>query len=425
MSSKRISYAFSFLLVLISAGFYARAEDEKALTWMECVIIAQKIHPDILSAEEKLTQSKADKALSRSGIFPQITAGEDSSISKIEKSKSSKSHSLSVTGKQLLFDGAKTSAGVKEALENVKAAEYNKDVVSSNVRLNLRAAFVDLLRAQEFIGLTEAILALRKQNVELVSLRYEAGREHIGALLTTKANLARAEFEAAQVKRQLELGQARLNKELGEGKYRPLKVQGDFILAENLEQKPDMAKLAQENPFLKQLTAKKEAALWGISSAQADYFPQVYADASAGRNDNKFLPEKNRWAAGISFSWPLFEGGTRKAQVDKSQSVFRQSEQEFKSGKDSVIYTLEQTWANLLDARDIVLVQNKFLEAAVERSKIAQAQYSNGLITFNDWTIIEDSLVNAKKSYLDARASALLAEANWVQAKGGRLGYEE
>ncbi len=425
MLSKRISCILFLLFIFLSAGFYARAEDEKVLTWMECVIIAQKIHPDVLSAEEKFTQSKADKALSQSGVFPQITAGEDSSISKVEKSKSSKSHSLSVSGKQLLFDGAKTGAGVKEALENVKAAEYNKDVVSSNVRLNLRTAFVDLLRAQEVIGLTEDILALRKQNVELVSLRYDAGREHMGSLLTTKANLARAEFEAAQAKRQLELAQARLNKELGKGKYSPLKVRGDFILTENLEQKPDMPELAVNNPFLKQLASKKEAARWGISSAQADYFPQVYADASAGRSDQKFPPEKNNWSAGLSFSWPLFEGGSRKAQVDKSQSVFRQSEQDLRSGKDSVIYTLEQNWANLLDARDNVLVLNKFLEAAGERSKIAQAQYSNGLITFNDWTIIEDSLVNAKKSYLDAQSNALLAEANWVQAKGGRLGYEE
>ncbi len=423
-TTKVITGVLSCIFLLVTA-FRALAEEEKPLTWIECVIIAQKIHPDILSAEEKFNQSKADKVISKSGLFPQIAAGEDSSVTKVENTKSAKSHALSITGKQLLFDGSKTDADVKVAIENIKAAQYNLDVVSSDVRLNLRTAFVQLLRAQEFISLAEEIAKLRKQNVELVSLRYEAGREHIGSLLTTKANQAQADYEVAQAKRQLELFQVLLNKQLGEGRYKPVKVKGDFILSENIEVKLDMLKLAEENSFLKELVSKKEAARWGILTAKSEYYPQVYADASAGRSDDKFLPEKDRWSAGLSFSWPIFEGGSRKAQVDKSQSVFRQSEQDLRSGKDSVIFTLEENWANLLDAVENVLVQNKFLAAAVERSKIAQAQYSNGLITFNDWTIIEDSLVRAKKSYLDAQASALTAEASWVQAKGGRLDYEE
>jgi len=404
---------------------WARGEEDKPLTWMECVIIAQKIHPQILSAEEKLNQAKADKAISKSGLFPQIIGSESSSVSKAEDAKSSKTHSLSLSARQLLFDGAKTGSSVKAALENIKAAQYSLDVVSSDVRLNLRTAFVRLLRAQEFVSLAEEIEVLRKQNVELVSLRYQAGREHIGSLLTTKANLGQAEFETAQARRQLELAQVNLNQELGAGKYKPVKVKGEFSFSEEPDPKPDMLKLAEENNFLKELISKKEAARWGIDSAKAEYYPQVYADGSLGKSDEKFLPEKDRWSAGISLSWPLFEGGARKAQMDKSKAVFKQSEEDLRSGKDEVIFTLEQAWANFMDARENVGVQNKFLEATGERSKIAQAQYSNGLITFNDWTIIEDSLVNAKKSYLNAQASALTAEANWVQAKGGKIDYEE
>ncbi len=64
------------------------------------------------------------------------------------------------------------------------------------------------------------------------------------------------------------------------------------------------------------------------------------------------------------------------------------------------------------------------LLATEERSKIAQAQYSIGLVTFDNWTIIEDNLVKAKNNYLDAQAAALLAEAKWIQAKGETLEYD-
>jgi hypothetical protein len=46
-----------------------------------------------------------------------------------------------------------------------------------------------------------------------------------------------------------------------------------------------------------------------------------------------------------------------------------------------------------------------------------------GLIQFDDWTIIEDGLVRAKKTFLDTQANAVLAEANWAQAKGETLEY--
>ena len=86
---------------------------------------------------------------------------------------------------------------------------------------------------------------------------------------------------------------------------------------------------------------------------------------------------------------------------------------------------LEQTWAALQDSVGTVGVQKKFLDAAEERAKISEAQYSLGLIQFDNWTIIEDDLVNAKKTFLNAQANALLAEANWIQAKGETLEYAD
>ena len=70
-------------------------------------------------------------------------------------------------------------------------------------------------------------------------------------------------------------------------------------------------------------------------------------------------------------------------------------------------------------------VQRKFLESAVARARISEAQYSNGLISFDNWIIIEDTLVRAEKNFLEAQVSALIAGADWVQAKGGTLDNEK
>ena len=44
-------------------------------------------------------------------------------------------------------------------------------------------------------------------------------------------------------------------------------------------------------------------------------------------------------------------------------------------------------------------------------------------MTYDNWTIIEDNLVQAKTSFLSAQDNALLAEADWIQAKGEALEY--
>jgi hypothetical protein len=51
-------------------------------------------------------------------------------------------------------------------------------------------------------------------------------------------------------------------------------------------------------------------------------------------------------------------------------------------------------------------------------------QYSIGTLSFDNWTIIENSRANAEKSYIEACASALTAEAQWINASGGTLENE-
>ena len=128
---------------------------------------------------------------------------------------------------------------------------------------------------------------------------------------------------------------------------------------------------------------------------------------------------------GLSLSVPIFEGGLRAAQVSQAKAQYRQAEADERDAKDGAVVSLEQTWAALRDAVETVGVQKKSLDAAQERSQIAEAQYSTGFINFDNWIIIENDLVSAKKSYLQAQANALLAEANWVQAKGETLEYAQ
>ncbi len=419
----RILYITIFALCLLNANpLYA----QEILTWQECIRQAKENNPDLISAAEKTKQAIANKDIATSPMLPQITTGVSGSKSKAaDKKAANTSASYSLTGKQLLFDGFKTSNDISSSLYALKAQQYDYAVVSSDVRLDLRYAFVSLLRAQDLIFITEDIAERRRQNLKLVELRYETGGEHKGALLTAKADLGQAEFEIARAKRSISLAQRELSKELGLDKIEPMQAKGNFLLKEDYSLKPDLDLLADTTPFLQELIAKKEAARYNFQSAKADFFPKIYLNGSLGKTASDWPPRDREWSAGLSLSFPLFEGGSRLAKASKANSQWYQAMADEQSGRDSVLVTLEKTWKDLQDAITNVSVQKKFLEATKERAKISRAQYSIGLTLFDNWIIIENDLVYVKKAYLNAQADMLIAEAYWIQAIGGTLEYDE
>jgi outer membrane protein TolC len=173
--------------------------------------------------------------------------------------------------------------------------------------------------------------------------------------------------------------------------------------------------------LLQELVARRDAARLTVRSARADFLPEVFLNASSGRSDSAWPPRDSEWSAGISVSVPLFEGGQRRAALARARASLSEADAELRSGKNDILYTLDESWTAFKDAVGLVDVRRKFLQAAEERARIAQAQYSNGLISFDNWTIIEDELVRARKSLLDSEANAMVAEARWVQARGGTL----
>ncbi len=411
-------YLFLALLFFL---FSSPLRAEETLTWQQCVSEARAAHPDLSTALALLQQAEADKRITGGALLPRLSmaVSSEESGTTAKGSTHSAAHSYSLTAQQLVYDGHKRSDMVASNREAIKGAQYNYDVVSADLRFALRSAFTQLLKAQELVGLAGEIADRRQKNVRLISLRYQGGREHIGSLRQAEADLAQAEFEVAQARRGLVLAQTTLASALGRDSHNPVRVKGKFEVRELSTSKPDLALLAKNNPLFQQLDAKSKAARFDLDAAKNAFSPELYLTSSLGRREVDSLPfNAVDWSAGLTLSVPIYEGGSGQARVSRAMAVVSQQNSQQKSGYLQIFTMLEESWKNFQDARQLVAVKKKFLEAAQERSTIANAQYSNGLVTFNDWVIIENNLVSAKKEFLNAGADLLIAEAQWIQAKG-------
>lgn len=430
LADRRRARARPCLLVLSFFLFFSlssSARSDEILSWEECLKESAKNHPDLVSAQEVIKQSRAGKKVIASALFPQVGGSAGASVSQAGRSstKPANSYTYGVTGTQKVFDGFKVHEDVKAASETVKAAEFSYKFISTEVRLRLRTAFVHLLKAQESLKITQDIRKLRRDSLVLISLRYESGIEHKGALMSAEADMASADLDVAKARRALEVAQRQLLKEIGRPHFSPVRVRGALAVSDAVLSKPDFEALAEKNPSLGKLFAQKNAAAFGVKSALANYFPEITAQAGAGKTGTRWPPEYSTWNTGVALSVPVLEGGLRAAQVAQARAEVRQAEADEQSARDGLVVALQETWAALQDAVETVQVRKKFLDAAEERARIAEAQYSIGMIIYDNWTIIEDNLVSSKTALLEAQANALLAEAQWIQAKGETLEYEK
>jgi outer membrane protein TolC len=410
------------LAISISMLFNVQTvNSQEILKWPDVVSATIEHQPNLKGAAYRVDEARYDQKISKSAFFPQISAS--SSYRRTDSSNAdwAQSYNHGLSGSLLLFDGLKTPYAVSAANKRIDEQQFAYEVVSSDTLLNIRTAFVQLMESQELMTLAKSIRDRKQQNLELVQLRYEGGKEHRGAYLTAEAELAEAEFNVREAERALILSRRQLLITMGFEEMKDIAVTGHFILSEPYLEKPDLNILLDGVPFLKQLAASREAALYNQKSTRGEFWPTVSASSSLGRSGEDFEGDENDLSFGLSFSLPIFEGGRNRANAAKSHISFLRAQATEQNGRQQVLLSLEDSWKRLKDAIETVEVSKKFLLATEERAKIAAAQYGTGLIGFDDWIIIENNLVAAQKNYLSVQSGMLTAEAGWIHSLGGSL----
>jgi outer membrane protein len=412
---------YIFLLFIILPLPISAEGIQETITWDDCVLEAAATNPDLLAAGTKVDQAEAEKGKTLANLLPQIGASAATSNSKSSGEDRGNSYSYGIEGRQLIFDGLKSWYELDQSSQNLIAIYQEYEITSMGIRRDLRYAFIALLKAQDLVDLSEGIALRRKQQAGLVELRYQGGREHKGALLTARANLAQAEFDITKARREIKVSREQLHKELGRKVFVPMRAEGVLGIESGSGFHPDFGILVEEHPSVIKLSARKEESRLELKSSYSEFSPEIYGSAGIRRSDSDWPPDDENWSLTLSVSLPIFEGGSRIEELSRTRAALTGAEEEERSGRSGVLLDLQETWINLRDADDNVSIQLQFLDAGEERARIANAQYSTGLISFDSWIIIEDDLVKVQKRYLEAQAEAMTAEAQWIYARGGTL----
>jgi outer membrane protein TolC len=407
---------------------------DQPLTWNDCVRLAARNNPDLLSALQALESDQATYKGSFNGILPHVSLTNSYSDSRFSRTGvlgnglvgtvagESKQWNAEASANLRLIDFGEW-ANIQTASASLQEGRSNLRVAASQVLLDLYQAFAAVLYSQDAIVVNKLIRDTWKDNAQMVSLRYQSGRESKGNQMNTQAQLLQADSAVDQAGRDLRVAQQQLGQAIGQDAFNTRVVTGTWTTASLPSPAPNFDALADAHPRLQAQAAVVQRARAGIKSAHSTLWPAVSLSYRRGVQGETELPSDPYWTFGGVLSIPIFAGGPTAAYYTgvAAQRDYDKARLDLRSLRNQLRSDLEIAWAAYARAQDQVRVQKAFLQASRQRKEESDVRYQSGLMTFDNWILVVQDYVNSQTSFLKAEQNLVLAEAQWRFASGEQL----
>ncbi len=416
------SFSLQWLMVFLSLPAFSLA---RPLTWKECVKTASLNNLDLLVAEQSVKSAEDLHAASLGQFLPQINlnaslsrSGSDPGLLAFVNDPSYKGYSsLSLSAQENIFSGFRDFASVDQSNAQLDSARSELAEAKSQLSNDLKSAFYQLLFSQKQIGLLRVIAERQKSNMQLVGMNFKGGTDNKGSYLQAQASSQQSEYEVNQAERALRVAQRQLAHVLGKNLLESIEVEGDFGVPP-APANPDFITLTVQTPAHRLALAQVRLSEGQWLSSRSTFFPTLSANASLSRQDWDTSASTPAWSAGLNLSFPLFTGGRDLFNFKSAEEAKTRSEESLRNTDLKTESRLEASFASYQNALESVKVQEGFLKAAQTREEIAKAEYLNGLLSFQNWDLIESTLTSQQKAELSSFLSVKLAEAEWELAQG-------
>jgi outer membrane protein len=405
--------------VLIIPVFLAKASAQEGspLSFDEASKLLLLNNPQALAAARSMDAARSRVTYNKAGLGPQVSANAAYNRLGTEPDPSTESYAYGFSASQPLFSPA-LPAAVRSARAAYRKAEADYDRVRSNLLLELKTVFSDLIKAREVLKLSEETLKRRAENVEIIRIKYEAGRENKAALLETQAVYTTSKWQHESYNKDLRLLERKLNRLLA----RPA---AEKTAVAELEEPPappedfeSFAKTLELHPSLRSTRASLDSARAAVDRSVSGFLPEASANGKYTWSGTNWPDKTKSWSAGASLSLPLFASGKLLADLASSKAGRASAEAALKDSRDEVFINAEDAFLAWRQARAYTDVVKTSLEAANARAWLLRKQYLAGQASYFEWRNVEDQLISSENQLLQAKRDLMVSHAAFINSLG-------
>jgi outer membrane protein TolC len=293
--------------------------------------------------------------------------------------------------------------GVAEA--DVTEAKAVLEATRLDVRIRVRKAFYDLLRAEDGLRIHDEHVDIARQAVEAARIKYAVGKVPQQDILKAQISVTRLAEHLIHFEQDIEIAQAHLDTLLGRDPHEPVNVRGDYGISiqlppletlerESLQSRPDLieAQAASEK-------SRKEQAL-----SQKAFKPDF--TVSAGY---MLMPRgsefRNNYMIEGSINLPWLNRRKHEAEIAESTAMVTEKDAEIDAMRNAAFGQIQEALVQTKAAQKLANIYEKSLrpqaEATLHSTVIA---YENDRTEFLDLLDSQMTVIDLDLAYFQALA---------------------
>nr|HEX4316812.1 TolC family protein [Kofleriaceae bacterium] len=316
---------------------------------------------------------------------------------------------VSATATMRLYDFGQTRANIDAAQYNVEAQQAGVGSAVLDVRKNVESAYLQAVAERRLVVVAEATVKSEEGHLDQAKRFVAAQAQDPIQVAEAQARLANAKSALAQAKSTEAIALANLRAAIGW-----VELENELVVDPNwpvppAEEPPPLRELVVDarahRPEIVEINKSLESADASLAAAHYERRPVLAASATTSWNpttDTSNEPEPV-WAAGLSLSWALWDGGKSAADVKVAQA----SMQETLAARDALLVSvtsqLDSARSQIIANKANVSASTEAVTSARAQLQLAEARYTQGL--------------GSQIELADAQTAVTTAEGNLVTAE--------
>lgn len=439
---------FLSVLVLLVAAQSAIAQNNAPmpLTLSQAIDLALKQNRDLKLAQLAVVDTQHKKEVARSAYFPHIR--NESSVLHITDlagvdipagAFGNHPDTGPIPGENLFLDqGGLTSytsgTGLEQPLSQMfKIHASNQaataDINTAKVQVNQTQDAVALKVRQLYYGILIAQLKQQAATEEVAAsqVKLQEGMEDVRrgnaldeVVLESRASNLDAKQAALTQRLQIHDQMISLDDLLGLPLNTELALDPDTSAAlMPIPSREECIRIAQEHS--PEIQAAKQSVLKakaGLSAAKDAYIPDITGLARYSYQSGIPFLVHNFGTFGFSFTYDLFDGGKRIAEIKDSQTLLSEAELNLEKVEDEVAVQVEQAYDKVEQLQDLVGVAQEALQAREEASRVTDRRFEQNAALASARAEAHAKAISAQAASLQATLGLSLAQGELKRTMG-------
>lgn len=394
----------------------------------ELIRTALKQNYDLQLATERINAARAQLAITRSRLFPQVEGNGDFSGGK-EHTFQTKSNFLTLAADaafQLDFFGQLRRAN-EASRARLLATEDAKQTVILTLVSDVASDYFELLQLDLQLQITHETVKTQQDSVKLTSLRVEHGVATKLDILQAQQVLDSANAQIPDLERQIAQEENAISILIGN--YPQGVTRGRPLAEQSLppEVPPGLpSSLIERRPDIREAEQVLIAANAEIGVAKAQFFPQISLTGSGGGSFGRssafsslMSSQLGIWSYGAQVTQPIFTGGALRGNLRLAESQHQQALISYRQ-------TIQRAFGDVSDAligyqklRQVRVRQEESVADLAESVRLSNMRYRGGTTTYLEVLDGQRSLFSAELTLAQARGSEYQSIVQLYRALGG------